>query len=95
MEQAVILASNVVGTPIQASAQGHPSRLSRDDAEALFRPHLILASKDESPEDVKDFDSAKKPAGSEVHTFDDMIHGWMGARADLADKHCREEFKRG
>ena len=93
--KSVILATIATDSPIQASAQAHPAALSKEDAEALNVPHLVLASKEEPKEDVEVFDSAKKPPGSEVHTFTDMVHGWMGARADLADKHCSEEFQRG
>ena len=81
------------GTAIQASAQGHPSRLSAEDAKGLKTPHLILASKDESAEDVSAFDKVQKPLGSETHTYPTMHHGWMGARAKLDDDDNAKEFK--
>ena len=91
----VIIASNRAETPIQASVQAHPGKLDIEDAKALTIPHLLLASKDEPTDVVEAFASTAKPTNSEVHTFPDSIHGWMGARADLADKHCCDEYLRG
>lgn len=90
-----VLTSNEPYSLFVASAQTHPSQLAKEDAEALKIPHLILASKDENPDDVKFYDPAKMPAGSEVHTYSTMPHGWMGARADLKSEEPCKEYTRG
>jgi len=82
------------GKAINASAQVHPGLLTKDDAPGLKVPHLVLASKGENVNDVKEFDEAEKPAGSETHTYANMHHGWAGARANLKDEENAKEFKR-
>lgn len=49
------------------------------EAEGITIPLCMLASKDESPEDVKKFGDALK-GEKHIETFNDQIHGWMGAR---------------
>jgi len=91
----VILAANAADSPIAASAQAHPSALAAADAEALRGPHLILASQEEATADVEAFDKVQKPSGSEVHTFDQMPHGWMTARADFKDPVVKKGYEQG
>jgi len=57
-------------------------------------PFCMLASGDEPVEDVKKFDAALK-GPHHVEIFDDQIHGWMGARADLSVQRNKEEYERG
>jgi hypothetical protein len=73
----------------------HPAKLAKEDAEVLRGPHLVLASNGENPEDVKAFDETQKPTGSETHTYSNMHHGWMGARAKLNEEENLKEYKRG
>lgn len=56
-------------------------------------PLIMLASKDEPAEDVKKFEAALT-GPKHVETFDDQIHGWMAARADLSDNRVKEEYTR-
>jgi dienelactone hydrolase len=30
-----------------------------------------------------------------MHIFEDQVHGWMSARADLKDDHVKAEYERG
>lgn len=54
----------------------------------------MLASKDEDPERVVAFHEALNTP-KVVHIFDDQVHGWMSARADLKDPHVKTEYERG
>jgi dienelactone hydrolase len=88
---------------IVASVQVHPAFLDTADAAEIKIPHLVLASKDEDANVVKEYKEAfQKYAGadqnvakSEVHTFEDMHHGWMGARAKLDEVEYKEKFNQG
>jgi len=54
----------------------------------------MLASGDESAEDVKKFEANLK-GEKHVETFGDQIHGWMAARSDLDDERVKAEYERG
>lgn len=58
-------------------------------------PLVLLASKEEPTDKVKEFEANLKVGAKHVETFGDQIHGWMAARADLADDRVREEYTRG
>ena len=64
------------------------------DAEKIKIPLAMLASKDESPEDVKKFEANLK-GPKHVEIFGDQIHGWMAARANLDDANVKKEYERG
>jgi dienelactone hydrolase len=64
------------------------------DAEKIKVPIALLASKDESPEDVKKFE-ANLTGPKHVETFGDQIHGWMAARSNLEDQRVKDEYTRG
>lgn len=64
------------------------------EATSIKIPLCMLASKDEPAEDVKKFEN-NLTGEKHVEIFSDQIHGWMGARGDLADKRCKEEYERG
>lgn len=67
------------------------------DAEKLAIPHLVLASKDESPDAIQGYARIidSNGIGGQVETYGSMWHGWMGARANLDDDHSRAEYTRG
>jgi dienelactone hydrolase len=77
-----------------AAAECHPAMVDPSDAEQVDIPMCMLASKDEPVEGVKKFEAALK-GPKHVETFDDQIHGWMGARADLKVERSRSEYERG
>jgi hypothetical protein len=68
--------------------------LNPDDARSVVVPFLSIASKDESAEDHAKFAENLK-VEKRVETFDDQIHGFMTARADLEAERSREEYERG
>jgi dienelactone hydrolase len=64
------------------------------DAEGIRVPLIMLASKEEPADKVKEFEGKLKHA-KHVETFGDQVHGWMAARADLSDARVKEEYTRG
>ncbi|KAI0203234.1 alpha/beta-hydrolase [Astrocystis sublimbata] len=80
--------------PFKVGIEAHPAMVDPEDAKKIKIPLVLLASKDEDPEDVKKFD-ANLTAPKHVETFPDQIHGWMAARADLEDERVKSEYKRG
>lgn len=85
--------SNQAYTPLFPS----DSRVSRDDAAGLSIPHIVLASKNETSDEIEVYSKtvATNGHGGYVETYPDMWHGWMGSRADLVNGHSRGEFARG
>jgi len=68
--------------------------IDKADAEKITIPHLVLASKDEDPGQIREFEEGLK-GEKYVETFGGMIHGWMSARGDLEDEEVRKEYERG
>lgn len=81
-------------TVFKAAVECHPAMVDPADAEKIKVPLALLASKDESPEDVKKFEANLK-VPKHVETFSDQIHGWMAARSDLENERVRAEYVRG
>lgn len=65
-----------------------------EEAKGIKIPLIMLASKEEPDDKVKQFEDNLKVA-KHVETFKDQIHGWMAARADLSDGRVKEEYSRG
>ena len=65
-----------------------------NDATGITVPLCMLASKDENVDDVKAFENALK-VPNHIETFEDQIHGWMGARGDLKNPRVKGEYERG
>lgn len=72
-------------------------RLAKEDAEKIVIPHIVLASKGEDAEIVKQYSEILTGEGKhgEVETYATMHHGWMGARANLQDDENLKEYERG
>jgi dienelactone hydrolase len=81
-------------TPFKAGAECHPAMIDPSDATSIKIPLCMLASGDESAEDVKKFEANLK-GEKHVETFGDQIHGWMAARSDLEDERVKSEYVRG
>lgn len=86
------------GTPFVVSGQAHPGSPTRDDAEAIVIPHIVLAA----PEDNKagGIDGykeifSKDGSKSFLEVYETMFHGWMGGRANLEDEENFKEYMRG
>ncbi len=54
----------------------------------------MLASGEEPPETVKEFEGNLK-VPHHVETFSDQVHGFMAARADLSNARVKDEYSRG
>ncbi|KAL2830920.1 hypothetical protein BDW59DRAFT_14865 [Aspergillus cavernicola] len=93
----VLALSSGSGTPFTATAQVHPGRMDKADAEKVAIPHAILASKDEPQEIVSAYSEVieANALGGFVETYGKMWHGWMGARADLKEEESSKEYIRG
>ncbi|KAI9759814.1 MAG: hypothetical protein M1840_003085 [Geoglossum simile] len=76
------------------AAMAHPAMLNPEDAAKISVPFAVLASQDEDTKAVQEFSEALKDK-KVVETFGDQIHGWMGARGDLKDARCSEQYQRG
>ncbi|KAK2048680.1 dienelactone hydrolase [Colletotrichum somersetense] len=90
----VSLVTSSDSNPFKVGAEIHPAMVEAEDAKGIKIPLIMLASKDESEEDVKKFESNLSVA-KHVEIFKDQIHGWMAARSDLDDPRVKEEYTRG
>jgi len=81
-------------TPFKAAAVAHPAMVDANDAEAITIPIAMLPSKDEPKDDVEKWEKALK-VKHVVEWFPNQIHGWLAARADLADKAVEADYKKG
>lgn len=80
--------------PFSIAAECHPAMVEPKDAEGIKVPLIMLASKEEDPDKVKQFENnLKQPKHVEI--FGDQVHGWMAARADLSNPRVKEEYTRG
>ncbi|RFU31155.1 hypothetical protein B7463_g5170, partial [Scytalidium lignicola] len=80
-------------TPYKAAVLAHPAMLDPKDAENISIPFFVLPSKDESKEDVTNFEATLK-GPKKVEWFPDQEHGWMAARG-LSDDKSKQEYERG
>lgn len=73
------------------------SGLDAKDGEALTIPHILLASPGEPAEVVAKYKEILSQPGKvgQVETYEDMFHGWMGARAKLNDENNARQYERG
>jgi dienelactone hydrolase len=80
--------------PFSVAAECHPAMVDPKEAESIKIPLIMLASKEEPDDAVKEFEEKLKVT-KHVETFKDQVHGWMAARADLSDERVKEEYTRG
>ena len=80
--------------PFKAAVEAHPAMVDPKDAEGIKIPFCMLASKDEDPDTIRQFEE-NLAVSKHVETFTDQIHGWMAARSDLENERVREEYTRG
>lgn len=88
------LVSSGSSNPFSIAAECHPAMVDPSEASSIKVPLILLASKEEPVDKVKEFES-KLNVPKHVETFSDQIHGWMAARADLSDPRVKEEYTRG
>lgn len=73
-----------------------------EDFKKATIPQLVLPSKDEPADAVEAYkkelplhpNEAVKTK-SYIEVYDNMVHGWMAARAQLADEEARKGYERG
>lgn len=90
----VALSVKAPTNPFSVAASCHPAMVDPADADGITVPMVLLASKEEPVDKVKEFEAALQ-GPKHVETFSDQIHGWMAARADLGDARVKEEYERG
>lgn len=90
----IISLTSAENTPWAVSVQCHPAGPSGADAAKITIPHMLLASMDESKDDVEAFDKNLK-VEKHVETWDKMIHGWLAARGDLDNPEVVKEYEKG
>lgn len=74
------------------------SGLDDQNASDNVTPHIVLASPDEPKDQVASYKAAlesRRGLDSYVETYDNMFHGWMGARANLDDAENKRQYERG
>ncbi|TAQ86271.1 hypothetical protein B7494_g5384 [Chlorociboria aeruginascens] len=90
----IISLTSSANTPFSSAAECHPAMVDPSDAANISIPLCMLASGDEPEDDVRKFEQNLK-GEKHVEVFGDQVHGFMAARADLADARVREEYERG
>ncbi|KAJ8122549.1 hypothetical protein ONZ43_g1290 [Nemania bipapillata] len=78
----------------KVAVQTSPARIDHKDAQHVKIPTMLLASEEESVESVEQY-AEHLDVPKHVERFEDQVHGFMSARADLADGRARKEYERG
>ncbi|KAI8966342.1 alpha/beta-hydrolase [Daldinia sp. FL1419] len=78
----------------KAAVQTSPGMIDAGDAANVKIPTMVLASRDEAVEDVEKYEKNLN-VPKHVEIFEDQIHGFMSARADLKDARVKAEYERG
>ncbi|TGO24386.1 hypothetical protein BPAE_0104g00160 [Botrytis paeoniae] len=82
-------------TPWTVSGQVHPGRLTKEDAERITIPHIVLASNGEDAKAMQEYKDVLEAGNGVVETYSTMHHGWMGARANFENEDNVKEYVRG
>jgi carboxymethylenebutenolidase len=90
------MASILAGTDarFEAAVQTSPARIDPSEAEEAKIPMMILASEEESEDQVKQY-STRLNVKKQVEHFGDQAHGFMSARADLENPQARSAYHEG
>jgi len=67
--------------------------LDPNEAAGIEMPHLMIASHDEDAEVVKKFEEGLS-VPKHFERFDDQVHGFMTARANLDDEKVKAEYEK-
>lgn len=87
------MTSQTSTNPFSIAAACHPAMVDPSGADKMTVPYALLASMEEAPETIKEFESGLK-VPHHVETFGDQLHGFMAARADLSDPRVKAECAR-
>lgn len=90
----VSLVTSTEQSLFSVAAECHPAFLSPEDAKGIKIPVIVLASMDETEEDVAKFADALSVPKQTVR-FADQLHGWLAARADLSNPKVKEAYTNG
>ncbi|KAI0975926.1 dienelactone hydrolase [Xylaria arbuscula] len=91
---AELVTSHPSSNPFAVAVACHPAMIDPFGADKIGVPYALVASMEETPETIKDFESRLK-VPHHVETFSDQVHGFMAARADLSDPSIKAEYARG
>ncbi|TGJ80575.1 hypothetical protein E0Z10_g8173 [Xylaria hypoxylon] len=78
----------------KVAVQTSPAQIDAEDGARIKIPTMLLASNGESVESVKAYEESLT-VPNHVERFDDQVHGFMSARADLKNDKARAEYERG
>ncbi|KAI1128547.1 Alpha/Beta hydrolase protein [Nemania abortiva] len=78
----------------KAAVQTSPARIDAEDGARVKVPTMMLASQGESVESVEEYEKSLT-VPHHVERFEDQVHGFMSARANLKDGRVKAEYERG
>ncbi|KAI1752402.1 Alpha/Beta hydrolase protein [Xylaria castorea] len=78
----------------KVAVQTSPARIDAEEGARVKIPTMLLASNGESAADVKQYEESLT-VPKYVERFDDQLHGFMSARADLKNDRVKSEYERG
>lgn len=78
----------------KAAVQTSPAMIDPSDAVKAKIPTMMLASAEEAAEDVKKYEGSLK-VPNHVEIFENQVHGFMSARANLKNEETKAEYERG
>ncbi|ESZ95578.1 hypothetical protein SBOR_4058 [Sclerotinia borealis F-4128] len=91
----VVAATSGKRTPWTVSGQVHPGRLTKEDAEKITIPHIVLASNGEDAKVVQEYKDILEAGHGVVETYPTMHHGWMGTRVTSTTKITSRNISEG
>ncbi|KAI0202770.1 Alpha/Beta hydrolase protein [Astrocystis sublimbata] len=77
----------------KAAVQTSPARIDVEEGARVKIPTMLLASKGETAEEVEQYGNSLT-VPKYVERFEDQLHGWMSARADLRQDRVKAEYER-
>ncbi|KAI1168062.1 dienelactone hydrolase [Nemania serpens] len=92
-KMASIVASDEPGL-FKVAVQTSPAQIDAGDAARVRIPTMIIASEEESEESVREY-GRNLTVPHHVERFEDQLHGFMSARADLNNSRVKSEYERG
>lgn len=81
-------------TPFKSAVAAHPAMVDANDAPDITIPILLLPSSGEDKNDVGSYEKALK-VKHEVEWYDDQVHGFLAARANLEDPKVVAAYEKG
>jgi len=82
------------GTPFKSAAAAHPAMVDANDAPNITIPIKLLPSSGEDKNDVAAYEKALK-VKHDIEWYDDDVHGFLAARADLENAKELAAYEKG